>query len=88
MKLKSQISSTKLQTIFKLQYPMPKTFPLKYHIALQSPILTALIFLDISFGHSFDILNLSHAQRRRLRRVLEFVWDLLFGAWDFDCFST
>ncbi len=32
----------------------------------------------------FDILNLSHAQRRRLRRVLEFVCYLGFVIWDFQ----
>jgi hypothetical protein len=35
---------------------------------------------------SFGFLNLDHAQRRRLRRVLEFVWDLVFGAWNFHDF--
>ena len=39
---------------------MTKTFPLKYPIASQSPILTALIVADMSAGHSFDILNLDH----------------------------
>jgi hypothetical protein len=27
----------------------------------------------------FKILNFGHAQRRRLRRVLGFVWDLVLG---------
>jgi hypothetical protein len=32
---------------------------------------------------SFGICNLDHAQRRRLRRVLEFVCYLIIGAWNF-----
>jgi hypothetical protein len=30
---------------------------------------------------TFEILNFGHAQRRRLRRVLRFVWDLIFVIW-------
>ena len=36
--------------------------------------------------HLFGILNLGHAQRRRLRRVLEFVRNSVFGAWNFHDF--
>ena len=35
----------------------------------------------------FDILNLSHALRRRLRRVLEFVCYLGFAIWNFQFFQ-
>jgi len=31
---------------------------------------------------TFEILNFGHAQRRRLRRVLEFIWNLVLGFWD------
>jgi hypothetical protein len=33
---------------------------------------------------AFGILNLGHAQRRRLRRVLRFIWNLIFVVWDFQ----
>jgi len=31
---------------------------------------------------TFEILNFGHAQRRRLRRVLGFIWNLGFEIWD------
>jgi len=31
---------------------------------------------------TFENLNFGHAQRRRLRRVLGFIWNLVLGIWD------
>ena len=65
--LKSQIPSTKLQIKLKLQYSMTKT------------VIGS--FFDIL--SMFGILNFGHAQRRRLRRVLWFIWYLIFVIWNF-----
>jgi len=86
--MKSQISSTKLQINLKSQYSMTKTFT---KIAARRDIKSGEqgmplgAMADGSFVWSASG-GLGHAQRRRLRRVLGFVWDLVFGAWNFHNF--
>ncbi|MBW2248226.1 MAG: hypothetical protein JRF62_13770 [Deltaproteobacteria bacterium] len=72
--LKSQITSTKLQINLKFQITNSK--PVQRIAQMLAP-RERLFFL-------FGILNLGHAQRRRLRRVLLFICFLGFVFWDFN----
>jgi len=60
-KIKSQISSTKLQTNLKFQSPITIAFTAEYHINSRIQV----------FVWNFEFSS------------LEFVWDLIFGAWNF-----
>ena len=78
--LKFQNSSTKFQINLKFQYPMTKTFTavVPYRCTQLYPSVT------LPFGSEVGVLPVWNFEFWSL----EFVWDLVFGAWNFHWTSN
>ena len=76
---KTQTTSTKLQINLKFQYPMIKTFTVLVSHYITNPDPPVMMLLGTTVDGSF-VLNFEF-------KSLGFIWDLVFGAWNFHDLS-